>query len=325
MANSDGQALSKKIMARNAISTSNTEAGRRIIAGAPASGPVFKTFAEFLGAVAARKVEPVDLRPPVPDSVGAHQDMVFRTVDQQELKLNLYAPKHAAKALPLVVMVHGGCWVSGGRADYDFYGVQLATRGYAAATVDYRLSDQARYPAAVDDVRSAIGWLRNNAQTYNLDPDRVALLGGSAGGHLVELIGYAANTPTADHPDGPGPRLKAVVALYGWSDLTVPVVRDPYWNEVFFGQTYEQNPGLYREASPVTHVSGKSPPTLLLQGTIDAIVPPSQSVALAEALDAHGVPYVYAAFEGQFHAFDYFKGTADRTLHFIEGFLAEYL
>lgn len=90
----------------------------------------------------------------------------------------------------------------------------------------------------MNDVRNAIQWLKDPAKTYNIDPGRIALLGGSAGGHLVELIGYSANTPTAQHPEGPGPKLKAVVAFYGWSDLTDPKVRDFYWNEAFLGKKY---------------------------------------------------------------------------------------
>jgi fermentation-respiration switch protein FrsA (DUF1100 family) len=101
-----------------------------------------------------------------------------------ELALNLFTPKDSGKPLPLVVMVHGGCWIDGGRVDYNYYGVKLAQLGYAAAKVDYRVADQARYPAAVDDVRNAIQWLKDHAKTYNIDPNRIALLGGSAGGHL---------------------------------------------------------------------------------------------------------------------------------------------
>jgi acetyl esterase/lipase len=176
------------------------------------------------------------MNPALPDSVSGNLDVVFQKGDNYELKLNLFTPKNSDKALPLVVMVHGGCWIDGGRVDYNYYGVKLAQLGYAAATVDYRVADQAPYPAAVDDVRNTIQWLKDKANTYNIDPDRIALLGGSAGGHLVELIGYAANTPTELHPTGPGPKLKAIVAFYGWSDLTDPTVRDFYWNEAFLGK-----------------------------------------------------------------------------------------
>jgi acetyl esterase/lipase len=253
------QSTSERLMAGGAVPRSNTEAGRRIVKDAPAGGPVFKTFADFLGGVAMRKVQPIDMRLAVPDSVSANPDLVYQKGVNYELKLNLFTPKNPVKPLPLVVMIHGGCWIDGGRGDYNYYGVKLAQLGYAAATLDYRVADQAPYPAAVDDSRNAIQWLKDHAKTYNIDPDRIALLGGSAGGHLVELIGYAANTPTKQHPNGPGPKVKAIVAFYGWSDLTDPAVRDPYWNEAFLGKKYEDAPELYKEASPITHVSKQSP------------------------------------------------------------------
>lgn len=322
----DEQITSENLMARDAISSSNTEAGRRILREAPVKSTIFKTFGDFLGAVTRHKIEPIDTTPPVPDSVSANFDVVFQTGDHYALKLNLFTPSAKDKALPLVVMVHGGCWVAGNRSDYNHYGVKLAQLGYAAATVDYRLSDQAPYPAAVRDVRSAIQWLKDHAKQYGIDPDRIALFGGSAGGHLAELVAYSANTPTSTHPEGPGPNnLKAVVAFYGWSDLTDPGVRDFYWDEAFLGKKFADAPELYREASPIFHVSKQSPPTLLLQGTIDTIVPMSQSAKLAKALDAENVPYVYALFEGQFHAFDYFNINAGRSWYYIEKFLAEYL
>ena len=116
-----------------------------------------------------RKIEPIDMRIAAPDSVSTYADVVFQTGENYELKLNLFTPKNSSKALPLVVMVHGGCWIDGGRVDYNYYGVKLAELGYAAATVDYRVADQARYPAAVDDVRNAIQWLKDHAKTYNVD------------------------------------------------------------------------------------------------------------------------------------------------------------
>ena len=169
-------------------------------------------------------------------------------------------------------------------------------------------------------------WRRSlYAGTYNIDPARVALAGASAGGHLAEYVGYAANTPAKGYPNGPGPNVKAVIAFFAWSDLTHPTVRDFYWNEVFFGKKYEEAPALYKEASPITHVSKQSPPTLLLHGTIDTIVPPSQSVLLVEKLEAHNVPYVYAPFLGLYHAFTIDEDANTRAMYFIERFLGEYL
>lgn len=138
-----GQSTSERLMGRDAIPKSNTEAGQRILKDAPPAGPVFKTFADFLGAVALRKVGIVDMRPAVPDNVTAILDVVFQKGDNYELRLNLFTPKNSAKACPLVVMIHGGCWIDGGHAHYSFYGVKLAQLGYAAASVDYRVADQA--------------------------------------------------------------------------------------------------------------------------------------------------------------------------------------
>lgn len=315
----------EKIMARDAVPRSNTEAGQRILKGAPPERARFKEFAAFFQAAIMHKVPLVDLLPAVPESLSAHLDLVFQKGDNYELKLNLYTPKHSAGPLPLVVMIHGGCWVEGSRGDLSFYGVKLAQLGYAAASIDYRLADAAPYPAGVDDCRSAIQWLKDNASAYNIDPDRVALFGGSAGGHLVELIGYAASTPTEQHPSGPGPDVKAIVSFYGWSDLTDPSVREPYWNEAWLGKKYADAPELYKEASPITYVSRQSPPTILLQGTIDRVVPMSQSVKLADKLEANNVPYIYVPFEGQFHAFDFFQDTTERVMYLTEKFLAEYL
>ena len=151
------------------------------------------------------------------------------------------------------------------------------------------------------------------------------MLGGSAGGHLVEFLGYSAATPTERHPQGPGPKVNAVVAFYGWSDLTDPTVKDFYWNELFLGKKYEEDPKLYKEASPLTHVSKQSPATLLLHGTIDTIVPISQSEKIVKKLEASNVPYVYAPFKGGYHAYDMFKNTNPGVMYLIEEFLLEYL
>jgi acetyl esterase/lipase len=113
------QTTSARLMALEAVPTTNTDAGQRILKGAPEGGPVFKTFADFLGAVAERKILPIEISPKVPASVSAKLNVVFQKGDNYELKLNFFAPKKSDKPLPLVVMVHGGCWIDGGRVDYN--------------------------------------------------------------------------------------------------------------------------------------------------------------------------------------------------------------
>ncbi len=324
-----GQASTKaeRIFARDALyrPKSNTEAGRRILAGAPPEVRGYGNFAPFLKDVAYGRIKVPDPDATLPGHITACVDMVFSRMGCRELKLDLFTPKHPATLLPVVVLIHGGCWLAGTRQELHRLAIDLASRGYAAASIDYRLAEEAPYPAAVEDCRAAVQWLKDHAGTYGMDPERIALLGASAGGHLAQYVGYAANTPAEGHSRGPGPDVKAVIALYGWSDLTHPAVRDFYWNEVFFDKKYEDGPALYREASPVTHVGGQSPPTLLLHGTIDTIVPPLQSMMLAEKLQANGVPYVYAPFLGLYHAFTIDVAAAARAMYFIDQFLGEYL
>lgn len=310
----------KMIQDRDYPSRSNTEAGQQILAKAPLDAPGYRQFMGFIFAVLSGDTEVVPLKPPVPESVSAHPDLTFLTVDNKELKLDLYRPKTMAKPAPLVVLIHGGCWMDGTRKEMSFYAVNLARLGYVTASVDYRLSEEAPYPAPIEDLRNAIQWLTNNAEKYNIDPSRIALMGGSAGGHLVEYLGYTANTFTKDHP-----KVKAIIPFYGWSDLTDPSVYYQYYMELFLGKKYSDDPKLYEEASPVTHVDKGDPATLILHGTIDTIVPITQSDKLAKKLAANDVPYIYAPFKGGYHGYDFFKDANPGVMYLIEEFLAEYL
>ena len=318
--------LSAKIIQdRDYPSRSNTEVGQRILDNAPPDAPGYRQFMGFIFAVLSGEAEIVPLTPPVPENVSAHLDLTYRKVGNKELKLDLYSPKAMAKPAPLVVLIHGGCWMDGTRKEMAYYAVTLARLGYVTASVSYRLSEEASYPAAIEDLRAGIQWLTAHADTYNIDPSRIALMGGSAGGHLVEYLGYTANTPTKDHPKAPGPQVKAIVPFYGWSDLTDPSVSYQYYMELFLGKKYADAPTLYEEASPITHVDKGDPATLLLHGTIDTIVPITQSDKLVKKLAANDVPYIYAPFKGGYHGYDLFKDANPGVLYLIEEFLAAYL
>jgi acetyl esterase/lipase len=310
----------EKLQAQLFVPKANTDVGKRILKDAPKDAPDFGQFMGFLEAAVEHKIKVVDLKPAVPDDVTAKPDLVFQTIDDKKLKLDLFTPKKKTKPVPLVVLIHGGCWMAGTREEMDFYGVKLAQLGYAAASVDYRLSEVAPYPAAVDDCWAAIQWLKDHAGDYNIDPDRIALMGASAGGHLVQLLGYTANGPDSKHP-----KIKTVVSLYGWSDLTDPAVNYQYYMELFLGKSFADAPALYKKVSPITHVDKNSPPTLIMGGTIDTIVPITQGQKLAKKLDENNVPYIFAPFRGGYHAFDVFTNTNPGVMYFVEHFLAEHL
>jgi len=326
MATAQEKRLSAKmIQDRDYPSRSKVDAGRRILSNAPPVVPGYRQFMGFIFAVLSGEAEVVPLMPPVPEYVSAHKSLTYVTVGDKELKLDIYGPKKTDQPAPLVVLIHGGCWMDGTREEMGFYAVNLAQLGYVTASVDYRLSEEATYPAAIEDLRKAVQWLTAYAATYNIDSSRIALMGASAGGHLVEYLGYAANTSTKEYPNGLGPKVKAIIPLYGWSDLTDASVNYQYYMELFLGSKYADAPKLYEEASPITHVDNGDPPTLLLHGTIDTIVPIAQAEKLAKKLETNDVPYVYAPFKGGYHGYDMFQDTNPSVMYLIEEFLAEYL
>jgi acetyl esterase/lipase len=230
------------------------------------------------------------------------------------LELDLYLPHgpEAGGPLPVIVYIHGGGWQRGSRRHpppllaADFYD-GIAAQGFAVAAIDYRLSGEARFPAALEDVRTAVGWVRDNAVAYGLDARRVFLWGDSAGGHLALL---AALT---------GAAVQATVAWFPVTDLLgMPSdvadaggVRDlgPDSREAkFLGAPAASIPDLARQASPVTHARADAPPILLMHGTVDDMVPAAQSVRLADALGQAGAAVELELVPGATH---FWKGASD--------------
>jgi acetyl esterase/lipase len=212
------------------------------------------------------------------------------------LELDLYLPPSPSPA-PVIVHVHGGGWRRGSRRHplprlgADFY-QRLAGQGFAVAAVDYRLSGEARFPAALEDVRAAAGWVREHAADYGLDRGRVFLWGDSAGGHLALMTGLTGAKV-------PGSEVQGVVAWFPVTDLAglasdvaaaggVPDPGPESREALFLGAPAAAAPGRAREASPVAHASAAAPPVLLLHGAADDMVPPAQSIRLAGALTAAG-------------------------------------
>jgi alpha-L-fucosidase 2 len=206
---------------------------------------------------------------------------------------------------PAVIMIHGGGWESGSRAEFHYPGLSFYVRpGVACVPIDYRLSDQAPYPAAVDDCLAAVRWVRAHAAQYKLDPDRLAVLGGSAGGYLALMV--ATEPTTATDRDSHGRQLSCLVtaaaSLAGPTDLLAitqfrpgaPHQRGP--NALrrmlgkFLGGSPEQLPDLYAQASPINRVTAAAPPTMLVYGLLDQLVPPEQALSMQAELQAAGVP-----------------------------------
>jgi acetyl esterase/lipase len=239
----------------------------------------------------------IDRRPMVPSDIEAIKNIEYKNINGKSLQLDIYKSKSLVQKAPLLVFIHGGGWKSGDRADYLVYLIAFARKGYVTATVSYRLLDIAPYPACAEDITDVVQWLFKNGDNYGYDPDRIALIGGSAGAHLAMLAGYGwkKNRMVTDSSAVPaaGHKIKAVVDIYGPTDLTTEFSRSNSTVTNFLAKTYDQAPELFLEASPIHYLNKNNPPTMILHGTSDQIVPISQSDQLKAGLDSLGVPIVY--------------------------------
>jgi acetyl esterase/lipase len=233
------------------------------------------------------------------------KDIPYETVDDSALKLDLVRPAGAGPH-PCVVCLHGGAWKGGSRRDVAWFCRQLADEGYVAAAVGYRLAPKNKWPAQIEDVKTAVRFLRKNAEKYGIDPARIAAMGFSAGGHLAALLG---TTDTEAGFDGKlyrdqSSRVQCVVDFFGPADLTLytetPGIEAAMFKP-FLGTSYRNNPDVYKKASPIEHVTKDDPPFLIVHGTADIIVPIIHSERLHERLTKAGVKSELITVKGAGH------------------------
>lgn len=244
---------------------------------------------EAVGGVAAPSTAPTA------GDIKIIRDIPFRSVGNITLRLDRYDPPFSG-AHPGIIVIHGGAWSGGDKGDFSVPANRyLAARGYVVYDIQYRLAPAFTFPAALEDVECALGYVRAHGDGA-VDPERVALIGRSAGAHLALLAAYrAARDPVPSGCDRPA-SVKAVIALYSPTDLVVgyrePAVPDLVnahgTLEDFLGGSPDTVPERYRDATPQSWLDRPVPPTLLIHGEADQIVKPNQSVRLASALRAAG-------------------------------------
>jgi acetyl esterase/lipase len=257
------------------------------------------------------------------------------------LELDLYLPPDDALA-PVVVFLHGGGWRLGSRhaAGPAYRGAdptpfeQVARAGIAVASIDYRLSGEAVWPAQLHDAKAAVRWLRARAAELGIDPDRIASWGESAGGHLAELLGLATDPALEGEVGvtGPSSAVSAVAAWYAPSDVAAVATdlgqdpADPGTREaLLLGAPPAGVPEVAAQASPITHVSAGAPPFLLLHGEADRFIPPVQSVRLHTALVEAGAHAELLLYEEADHMWMGSPEAAAEALTRTVGFLREQL
>lgn len=253
-------------------------------------------------------------RPRLPEGTKAVRDVAYVTNGHERQKLDLFLPAGATNPLPLIIWVHGGAWKAGSKENCP--ALRYVERGYAVASINYRLSQHAIFPAQIEDCKAAVRWLRAHATESNLDPKRFAAWGASAGGHLVALLGTAGEVKRFDVGENLefSSRVQAVVDFFGPTDFTqmsTYAPKDgPFDHDAadspesqLIGGAVQENKDKCARANPITYVGADDPPFLIMHGDKDNLVPYQQSEMLRDALQKAGVPVTFKIVKGAGHGF----------------------
>ena len=239
----------------------------------------------------------------IPASVIVHGNLPYSQDTLKRHLLDIYIPSGGSNKKPLIVWVHGGAWMLNDKyADMSYMKNtvrEFLDSGYALASIDYRYSTEAVFPAQIQDCNQALEYLYQHAEQYGYDQNRIALIGFSAGGHLASLLALSNNdAPAAFYPSGLKThfKIKCVMDFYGPSDLTMlgsnpdtSINNDRNPVSILLGATVVRRPDLARKASPVTYIDKHDPPFIIVQGEKDESVPNTQSKVLSSWLTLSGV------------------------------------
>lgn len=253
-------------------------------------------------------------RPGLPEGTQVLRNVAYATNGHERQKLDLFVPAGATNSLPVVIWVHGGAWRGGSKENCP--ALRYLGRGYAVASINYRLSQHGVFPAQIEDCKAAIRWLRAHAEEHRLDPDRFAAWGASAGGHLVALLGTSGGVKEFDVGENLAysSRVQAVVDFFGPTDFTQMskyAPRDgPFDHDaadspesLLIGGAVQEHKDRCARANPITYVSKNDAPFLIMHGDKDNIVPYQQSELLRDALQEAGVPVTLKIIKGAGHGF----------------------
>ena len=245
-----------------------------------------------------------------PGDLVTVNDVVYATItndDGSTIEMTMdtaFAKQSDGKPMPVVVYIHGGGFRSGNKSDGRAFSTVLASGGYFAATISYRLSDVAQFPAAVHDCKAAIRFLRANAKRLAIDPDRIGVWGHSAGGHLAAYLALTGNAPQTEGTVGTTGVSSAVhcavpiSGVFNFANSGSGGERLRYWLGDATGDAWTAR---LRDASPISWVDAEDPPMLLIHGTADRTVPSAQSIDLHTKLGEAGVDALLQLVEGAGH------------------------
>ena len=234
-------------------------------------------------------------------------NITFKNMGGKELKLDAFVNKNLSSA-PAVILIHGGGWKSGSRDMLNPLALEIAKYGYNTFTIDYRLSDEAKYPAAIDDVLEALVYLKKNARKFKIDSTKIALLGCSSGGQMAALIGTKYPNAAA-----------AIIDIDGILAFHHPDSQEGALAAHWLGGSYEQIPAVWKEASALTHISSKTPPFLFISSQYKRFS--AGQSEMISALKSHHINAEAQKIENSPHTFWLFNPWFSPMVNYIKNFL----
>jgi acetyl esterase/lipase len=257
---------------------------------------------------------------PIEGQVEIQENVVFGSTGERDLHCDIYFPPLKKTAMPSILLLHGGAWFRGDKSQLKAYAIQLARYGFVCVCSEYRLLGEAIWPAQIFDAKAAVRWMRANANTLSIDPEKICVSGNSAGGHLALVLGGSAGLAELEGVGGNAEfssSVKAVSAIYAPGEIKIE------HNPMIIGALLGKDAGIKEElqASPSTYVNDVYPPTILVHGSKDELVPHESSWRLYHLMEEHNVPAELHLYQGLPHAFDmnrdYYRQIADMITLFF--------
>jgi acetyl esterase/lipase len=278
-------------------------------------------------------------QPQQPDASSestVHRDLAYVDGGHERQRLDLYLPKNAKGQLPVIIWIHGGAWFAGSK-DLPGDAMAFVDKGYAVASIGYRLSQHATFPAQIEDCKAAIRFLRGNFEKYKLDSERFGVWGASAGGHLAALLGTTGDVDKLEGKGGDNDqssRVQAVVDFFGPTDFSQMSAHSEKGSFIdhdspdapeakLIGGAIPDNPEKTQLANPIHYITADDPPFLIVHGERDPIVPCHQSELLEAALNKQGIEVKLHKLADAGHGGPQFN--SDKVVEAVEAFLTEHL
>lgn len=261
------------------------------------------------------------VQPKAYKNVNEKKDIIYKTIKERALHLDAYFDKSKSQN-PGIVIIHGGGWKSGNKSQMETFAQEMASKGYSCFTIEYRLSPVAKYPAAIFDVKNAIQYIKSNAAKFNVDPNKIAVLGCSSGGQMAALIGATngnSNFEEEEQNAKVSSNVQAIIDIDGILAFKHPESKEGEVAAFWLGGNYQEKPIIWEQASALTHANYNTPPTLFINSNKDRFHAGRED--MIAILKQNDIYYEVQNIQNSPHSFWFFNPWFDETIQYTTQFL----